>query len=65
MSFSYMGYSEEKIRELIFNDQKAKSKITIIFQTNTIKYGTIKLEEWPEGLVLWVGGKIVYKSQEN
>ncbi len=26
------------------------------------KYGTCRLEEWPEGLVLWVGGEIVYKS---
>lgn len=26
------------------------------------KYGTIKLELWPEGLVLWVGGKIRWES---
>lgn len=26
------------------------------------KYGVVRLEEWPEGLVLWVDGKIVYKS---
>lgn len=29
------------------------------------KYGTIRLEEWPEGLVLWVGGQIVWKSCEE
>lgn len=29
------------------------------------QYGVIRLEEWPEGLVLWVGGKIVYKSWEK
>lgn len=24
--------------------------------------GVIRLEEWPEGIVLWVGGEIRYKS---
>lgn len=24
--------------------------------------GAINLERWPEGLVIWVGGKIIYKS---
>lgn len=28
-------------------------------------YGDIVIEEWLEGLVLWVGGKIVWKSWEN
>lgn len=28
-------------------------------------YGTIKLELWPEGLVLWVGGEIRWKSWEK
>lgn len=26
------------------------------------KYGAIRLELWPEGLMLWVGGEIVWKS---
>src|ERR1700761_4623370 len=25
-------------------------------------YGDIKIESWPEGIVLWIGGEIVYKS---
>lgn len=29
------------------------------------KYGVIRLEEWPEGLVLWVDGLIVWKSWEK
>lgn len=29
------------------------------------RYGTIRLEEWPEGLVLWVGGEIKWKSWET
>lgn len=29
------------------------------------KYGIIRLEEWPEGLVLWVGGEIKFKSWEK
>ena len=27
--------------------------------------GTILFEEWPEGLVLWVGGQIVWRSWEG
>lgn len=26
------------------------------------QYGTVKLEVWPEGLVLWVGGEIKWRS---
>lgn len=26
------------------------------------EYGTIRLEEWPEGLILWVNGMIRWKS---
>ena len=29
------------------------------------KYGVIRIEEWPEGLVLWVGGQIRWKSWTN
>lgn len=29
------------------------------------KYERVRLELWPEGLVLWVGGKIVWKSWEK
>jgi len=29
------------------------------------KYGVVCLEEWSEGLVLWVGGQIVWKSWEK
>lgn len=25
-------------------------------------FGTVRLEEWPEGLVLWVGGQIRWRS---
>lgn len=28
-------------------------------------YGDIIIEEWPEGLVVWVGGKIKYTSWED
>lgn len=27
--------------------------------------GVIRVEKWPEGLVLWVGGKVKWKSWEN
>lgn len=26
------------------------------------KHGTIRVEEWPEGLVLWVGGEIAWRQ---
>ncbi len=26
------------------------------------EFGTVRLEEWPEGLVLWVGGEIRWRS---
>jgi hypothetical protein len=29
------------------------------------RYGIIRLEQWPEGLVLWVGGEIKWKSWVN
>lgn len=29
------------------------------------KYGVVRLEEWKEGLVLWVGGQIVWKSWDK
>lgn len=28
------------------------------------RFGTIRVEMWPEGLVLWVGGEIRWKSFE-
>lgn len=27
--------------------------------------GLLKIEEWPEGIVVWIGGKIKYKSWED
>lgn len=32
------------------------------FETRLPLYGVIRIEEWPEGLVIWVGGVIVYRS---
>lgn len=41
-------------------------KITKTVQMNEDNYfgdfGIIRVETWPEGLVIWVGGEIVYKS---
>ncbi len=46
---------------------KPEPEIYTIFSKDQVvttrdAYGTIGIEEWPEGLVLWVGGRIVYKS---
>lgn len=36
-----------------------------LIQTSTIKHGVVRIEEWPEGLVLWVGGEIAWKQWEH
>jgi hypothetical protein len=36
-----------------------------IFQMDHSKHGTIRIEEWPEGLVLWIGGQIRWRSWED
>ena len=40
--------------------------IEVVCQTSGyyMDYGKIRVEHWPEGLVLWIGGKIVWKSFE-
>lgn len=50
----------EALGLLKFEEEKAEE----LFVTNEFnrKLGTIRLEHWPEGLVLWVGGEIVYRS---
>jgi len=39
-----------------------EEKIEVLFQQRTEAEGAIRLERWPEGLVLWVGGEIQWKS---
>lgn len=58
----------EALGLLKFEDHLAATYI--IFELNNgcklnQKLGTICLEEWPEGLVLWVGGEIKWKSWEK
>jgi hypothetical protein len=36
--------------------------VTPLYQLRTETYGTIRVEEWPEGLVIWVGGEIRWRS---
>jgi hypothetical protein len=49
---------KEKI--IVFPDIEIKT----IYKTEQFEkqHGTVKLELWPEGLVLWVGGVIVWKQ---
>lgn len=42
--------------------QEANAGIITYFKMNIHKYGVVRIEEWPEGLVLWVGGVIVWRS---
>lgn len=36
-----------------------------IFQVDHSKHGTIRIEEWPDGLVLWIGGQIRWRSWDK
>jgi hypothetical protein len=38
--------------------------IRILYETHefTDELGVIRLAQWPEGIVLWVGGEIVWRS---
>ncbi len=38
--------------------------IDVLFSHWINEYGAIRIEIWPEGLVVWVGGQIRYKSWE-
>lgn len=39
-------------------------KIEKLYTQHGTEFGTIQVERWPEGLVVWVGGQIVYRSWE-
>lgn len=39
--------------------------IHTMFQGQSEWFGVIRLESWPEGLVLWVGGEIVWRSWQG
>lgn len=36
--------------------------VKFLFETRSEKFGVIRLEMWPEGLVLWVGGQLAWRS---
>jgi hypothetical protein len=36
-----------------------------ISEACTVKHGVVRVEEWPEGLVLWVGGEIAWRQWER
>lgn len=37
-------------------------EIVKLYEQRSDEFGVIRLELWPEGLVLWVGGEIRWKS---
>lgn len=41
---------------------KLEEKNKVYIETTNDKQGTIRLEQWSKGLVLWVDGEIVYRS---
>jgi hypothetical protein len=38
--------------------------MSVLFESAKFRdeFGVVRLEEWPEGLVLWVGGQIRWRS---
>lgn len=49
------------------NDLVTTDGVTTIFKADYLReeFGVIRMEEWPEGLVLWVDGQIRWKSWED
>lgn len=44
---------------------KPTHEVKVLYNATTVDHGGIGFELWPEGLVVWVGGSIVYKSWEG
>jgi hypothetical protein len=54
------------VHEVLDILQRNKSEFTTLFHKRQYKsYGDVRITEWPEGLTLWIGGKLVWKSWEN
>jgi hypothetical protein len=45
--------------------KEEEKHVKVLFSSTSIDGGIIRLETWPEGLVLWVNGKIKYKWWED
>ena len=41
------------------------SELVDMFRTDDDVLGVVRLSRWPEGMVLWVGGQIAWKSWET
>ena len=41
------------------------NEVVKVYETNQFAkdHGIVRLEQWPEGLVFWVGGEIAWKSK--
>lgn len=50
--------------EIKKKEERPKETV-VLFETIRDIYGVVRLETWPEGLVLWVNGKIKYKYWED
>lgn len=58
-------FEEEKKINTVFqitNDGNFNWADPIILKRVSKQHGAIRLEEWPEGLVLWIGGEIHWRS---
>ena len=55
---------EQATRKLMLAFESEKKSVIGLWLARLEPYGAIKVEEWSEGLVVWVGGQIRYKSWE-
>ena len=63
------GVYKNALVALQLNDNRRPKKLTVtevelLTKVVTKKHGHIRVEQWTEGLVLWVGGEIKWKSWE-
>lgn len=48
-----------------YERKRKNPRFSVEFKDLEQQYGVVRLEEWQEGLVLWVGGEIKWRSWEK
>jgi hypothetical protein len=51
-----------RVKDIDFIDWKNRDHVRVLFEYKHILFGVIRVEQWYEGLILWVGGEIRWKS---
>lgn len=58
----YKLFIDMCIKDKVIVEKDPETKSLFVTEEYIDRFGTIKVEMWSEGLVLWVGGQIVYNS---